>query len=88
MAFTFSILKQTIQGDRKVVTGTFTNASGSTGGDIATGLNVCETILLQHTGSAVVTDKPVANETFPLAGGVVTIVTVADKSGLFKAEGY
>jgi hypothetical protein len=87
MAFSYTITYQTIQGDRKVVYGTFANADGSTGGDIATGLGVCEFFELQHTGAAVVTDMPVANETFPLVGGAVTIVTVADKSGLFKAIG-
>jgi hypothetical protein len=87
-AFAFTITKQTIQGDRKVVYGTFTPTAGSTGGDITTGLGVCEFIELQHTGGEVVTDMPVADETFPVVGGVVTIVTVADKAGLFKALGY
>lgn len=89
MAFSFTITRQTWEGDRKVVYGTFTNTGGSTGGDIVTGMQVVELIELQHTGSAVVSDAPVANETFPLTGRTpVTIVTAADKSGLFRAVGY
>ena len=87
MAFSYTILGQTVFGNKRVVYGTFANAGGSTGGDIATGLDVCENITLQHTGSAVVASAPVANETFPLAGGVVTVVTVADTNGLFTAFG-
>ncbi len=88
MAFSFTITRQTVEGDRKVVYGTFTNAGGTTGGDITTGLRVVEDFQMQHTGSAVVTDVPVANETFPLTGGTaVTIVTVANTAGLWRAEG-
>ena len=88
MAFAFTITKQTVQGDRDVVYGTFTNGSGDTGGNITTGLRVVEFFEMQHTGSAVVSDVPVANETFPLAGATpVTIVTVDNADGLWKATG-
>ncbi len=88
MAFSFTIIRQTVQGDRKVVYGTFTNSTSS-GGDITTGLRVVENFSMQMIDTAVVTDVPVANETFPLGGATaVTIVTVADKNGLWRAEGY
>lgn len=88
MAFAYTITDQTYFGDKKVVFGTFTNGGSDTGGDISTGLTNCEGITLQHTGSAVVVSAPVANETFPVAGGAVTIVTVADADGVFMAWGY
>jgi len=86
--FTPVILKQTVQGNRKVSYGTFANSNGATGGEVLTGLSIVEFFELQHTGSSVVSDVPVANETFPLVGGSVTIVTVADTSGIWKAIGY
>lgn len=88
MAFAFTIVEQSYEGNKRVVRGTFANTAGSTGGDINTGLTNCTSILLQHTGAAVVASAPVANETFPVAGGAVTIVTVADTAGHFEAKGY
>lgn len=88
MAFTFNITDTTYWGNKKVIIGTFANTAGSTGGDILTGLTNCEGIQLQHTGAAVVASAPVANETFPVAAGAVTIVTVADTAGQFIAWGY
>lgn len=88
MAFSFTITEQTYEGNKKIVRGTFANTGGSTGGDINTGLSNCTGMKLQHTGAAVVASAPVLNETFPVAGGAVTIVTVADTAGLFEAEGF
>jgi len=88
MAFTSAITAQTYFGNKKVVFGTFASSAGGTGGDIATGLTNCDHIELTHTGAAVVASAPVANETFPVAGGVITIVTVADTVGTFVAYGY
>ena len=88
MAFAYTISDQTFFGDKKIVFGTFTNGGADTGGDIVTGLTNCEGIILQSTGSAVVASAPVANETFPVAGGSVTIVTTADEDGIFMAWGY
>ena len=88
MAFAFTITEQTFEGNKKVVRGTFTNTGGSTGGDINTGLSNCTGARLQHTAAAVVASAPVINETFPVAGGALTIVTVADTTGVYEAEGY
>ncbi len=88
MAFAFTITEQSFEGNKKIVRGTFANTGGSTGGDINTGLTNCTDMDLQHTGSAVVASAPVVNETFPVAGGAMTIVTVADTSGRFEAKGY
>ena len=88
MAFAYSITGTSYFGNKKIVYGTFTNGGADTGGDIVTGLTNCEAITLQHTGTAVVASAPVVNETFPVAGGTVTIVTVADADGQFIAYGY
>jgi hypothetical protein len=90
MAFTSTINNNgasDIAGTKRIVTGTFENTSGTAGGDIATGLRRVEFFSAQHTGSAVVASAPVANETFPLSSGVVTIVTVADADGIWFAYG-
>jgi len=70
-----------------LVRGTFTNTGGGTGGDVATGLSVVEEFWIQEGGTAVVASKSVVNETFPLDGGDVTIVTVADVDGRWCALG-
>lgn len=87
MAFASALVEKTVFGNKRIHKGTFTNDGGSTGGDIATGLNRVDHIQLQHTGSAAVASAPAVNETLPLASGAVTIVTTADASGVWIAEG-
>jgi len=87
MAFSSTVTKRSVFGDRWIVVGTFTNTAGSTGGDIATGLVRVEYIGLTHTGSATVASAPAVNETFPTATGAMTIVTVADADGIYFATG-
>ena len=88
MAFAYTITSQTYFGNKKVVYGTFTNGAGDSGGDIVTGLTNCDLLTLQSTGSAVIATAPVVNETFPVAGGSVTIVTAANEDGVWVAYGY
>lgn len=88
MAFAFTITGQTVFGNKRIITGSYVSSSGGTGGDINTGLTNCEACFLQGIGSAVDVAEPVINETFPVAGGAITIVTTADKSGTFMALGY
>ena len=86
MAFTVTN-KKTVQGTgARIVSGTYTNTSGSTGGDISTGLAMTYAMFLQPSTTAVVTSFPVVNETFPLSGAV-TIVTTANEVGYFVAVG-
>jgi hypothetical protein len=73
-------------GAKRVSWGSFTN--DSTGGDIDTGLAICEGILIQHTGSAAIGDSPSINETLPCAGSAITIVTTSGKVGNWFAWGY
>ena len=87
MAFTSAVTQKTVFGNKRVHIGTYTNGSGDTGGDIETGLNKVEACVLIPTGSSVQTNAPVANETFPLESGDVTIVTDDNADGAWVAIG-
>lgn len=88
MAFSSTIISRTVAGDRAIAFGTFTNGTtGDTGGDIQTGLKRVDYINLQHTGTSVTSNAPVVNESFPLSGGDVTIVTDDDADGIWTAYG-
>jgi len=87
MVFTSTDTDRGVRGNKRVVTGTYTNTGGSTGGEIVTGLKRIEHLSLVQTGAAVTTGAPVANETFPLDSGDVTIVTDADADGIWEAVG-
>jgi len=86
LAFTYKRIDIENVGTRKAAFGTFTNSGGSTGGDIVTGLNVVENFAAFYTNSS--TTSPYADETFPLAGGVVSLVTGANDGGVWIAFGY
>jgi hypothetical protein len=74
-------------GDMVQTYGTCTSDGGSTGGDIDTGMDQCIFIKLEVPGEAVVAGVSAANETFPCDGHAVTIVTAANESGRWIAEG-
>ena len=88
MAFATAIVEQTDFGSKKASFGTFTNGSGDTGGDIDTGLSICEFIYLQHSGAGAVATIPSVNETLPCAGSAITIVTADNGDGYWWAFGY
>jgi len=73
-------------GNRKLCYGSWTSPN-ATGGDITTGLNRVEMCVLTHKGAAVEASTAVVNETFPLAGGNVTIVATSGDSGYYIAIG-
>lgn len=87
MAFASAITSRDAWGDKAVTMGTFTNGEADAGGDINTGLHQCEMIILQHGKSAVIANQPVVNETLPVAGSAVTIVTDAGEDGTWLAIG-
>jgi hypothetical protein len=93
MAFTATVIERTVFGDKRVVLGKYVNTGGSTGGDITTGLNAIQTLIIQPYGSAVVS-QPVINETVPTAdvpmtdAAGLTVVTNANESGTFIAIGW
>lgn len=90
MAFSFTVESEPYEqiGRLKVMCGTYTNTSGTTGGDINTGLSRVIFMKLQPTGSAVSASAPAINETLPLDNTAVTVVTVADEDGVWMAVGY
>jgi len=89
MAFSSSItMRATTVGSRRVSHGEYISSAGSTGGDINTGLRSCELLILQPFGAAVGTNQSVINETLPVHGNAVTIVTDADQAGYWQAWGY
>ena len=88
MAFTTTLTDFRNCGDKVVTKGTYTSADGSTGGDIDTGLLMCEFIKLTPNAAAVSASASVVNETLPVAGSAVTIVSIANESGYWEAVGY
>lgn len=87
MAFASELKYRTKFANKNVHIGTYTNGSGETGGDINTGLTSCEAIFLQPIGSSVIATAPVVNETLPVAGSAVTVVTADDEDGWWMAIG-
>ena len=79
MAFSASQTVDTVFGNKRVTLGTYTQASGDTGGDVTTGLSVVE--YFDATGATKISDT----------SGTVTIVTAdtaADQTGFWLAIGY
>ena len=87
MAFSSAVTFKTVFGNKRVHRGTFDCASVS-GGDLDTGLRLCEGLDLTCKGSAVATNAPAINEDLPVAGGAVTIVTDSGQTGYWMAMGY
>lgn len=89
MAFSSTIDGKAPLGDKVLAWGTYTNGTtGDTGGNINTGLKTCVNMKLQPKGSSVIATASVVNETFPLAGNAVTIVTSDDEDGYWEAIGW
>jgi hypothetical protein len=87
MAFSSTITSYGKSGDKIVTKGTFTASGSETGGDINTGLTVCESMYLQPKSSAPA-EQCAIDETFPCDGSAVTIVTTTGVDGYWRAEGY
>jgi predicted membrane GTPase involved in stress response len=87
MAFASTITSKENSGSLAMRIGTFTNGGADTGGDVDTGLSVVDSFVIIETGAAVVANRSVVNETFPLASNAVTIVTDADVDGIWMAWG-
>ncbi len=88
MGFSSEIKGYGKSGDKATTWGAFTNGGSDTGGDIDTGLAICESISIEFTGSTAVADAAAINESFPCSGRAVTIVTTADADGIWRAIGY
>ena len=85
MAFSAAVVGKTVFGNKRVHWGTY---GSSTGGDINTGLRLCEHISLTNKGSAVDTGWAAVNESMPCAGSAVTIVHDSGSTGYWVAIGY
>lgn len=93
MAFTSALSGKRVSGNKVETWGTFASSGGDAGGDINTGLSICESIQLTQKGTAVTTGAPVVNETLPVvkvagdSGAKITIVTDANVTGTWRALG-
>jgi hypothetical protein len=83
MAFSSALTSVTVMGNKRVIYGTYTNASGDTGGAIVTGLlhvDNFESTCTSHVGAPM--PEVVSNSL-----GTVTILTGDSNCGTWKAEG-
>lgn len=87
MAFSYTILRRTVIGNMRLVVGTYVNGTTDTGGAINTGLRTVEFFTAQPIGSSAGSSVAVVNGSFPIHGGVVTIVTEANEDGVWLAIG-
>lgn len=85
MAFTYTVEGIEVIGRYKHVYGTFTNTGGSTGGSIATGLNMLHAGTMTDIANAVHDGVDVVDIT--TTGGTMVIVTDADVDGIWEAIG-
>jgi hypothetical protein len=86
MAFSQATLFQTAFGNKKVVHGSY-DGSGVTTGELSTGLNNVEGVVLTPNGASIVADAPTVNEAFPLAGSAVTLIFTSGTKGYWTAFG-
>jgi len=87
MAWTSTITARTVAGNKRIHYGTW-DGTAATGGDIDTGLAMCESIMLTHKGSAVEAAVAVINDTLPVAGNEVTVVCTSGDAGYWMAIGH
>jgi hypothetical protein len=85
--WTSTLIGRSVWGNKAVTFGTYQDLNSDGGGDINTGLNQCEKILLQPFGGAVTGNASAINETLPVAGSAVTIVCDAAQTGTWFAIG-
>jgi hypothetical protein len=72
MAFASTITGYAKMGNKRVVYGKWT--TDTTGGDINTGLKICDFLFLQTTGATASAAQSSVNEALPKAGNALTIV--------------
>jgi hypothetical protein len=86
MVFATAIVGRDVMGAKAVSWGTFA-CTGVTGGDIKTGLHLCQMILLQPNNTASPTEQCDVNKTLPYDGSAITIVTTTGVCGYWLAWG-
>ena len=88
MAFSTTLIKWGIIGDRRYEIRSFTNTAGSTGGEVTFAhLKRILNAWLQEKSAGTIAAGAVVNETFPLAKNAVTIVTQGTSTGYIMALG-
>ena len=87
MSITDTFVGRSILGDKALTYGTYTDAGEGTEDDINTKLHRCEMIILQPYGASAATDAPAVNETLPVDGSAVTVITAASQAGIWVALG-
>jgi hypothetical protein len=88
MAFSSTLIKKGFIGNYRWELHSFTNADGDTGGDVTfTWLKRVLFAEIQEQSAGTVAAGAVINETFPLAGNAVTIVTQNHSDGYIFAWG-
>ena len=86
MAFSYTKDSENVSGDLRWTSGTFTSTSVETG-EIYTGLQQVQGMILQQKADAVVASQPAIDETFPMHDPV-TIITASNAAGYWSAWGY
>ena len=81
MSFSSSFPKFVSLGNKRATYGTYANTSGSTGGDINTGLNTVEYFSSNNYSQAATTNA------VSISGGIVALTTVANEGGQWFAIG-
>lgn len=79
---TYTITKNTVVGDLRFVFGTYTNAGGSTGQDIVTGLNE-----VFYFNSTCGTSQAATVNLTTISGGTAAMTNVDNEDGLWMAIG-
>ena len=75
-------------GDSKIVVGRWGSTTATAGGNINTGLRICDNLILQQLGIVVRTARPVVSAApFPVDGSSIQIVTQTHGKGLYIAYG-
>lgn len=81
MAFTYT-LNTSVAGNLRVAYGTYTNTDASTGGTINTGLTKVQDFVSSNNTQSVTTNL------MTVSGGIITLTTIADEDGTWRAEGF
>lgn len=67
--------------------GTFTNDVADSGGDVSIAINYCTSFDIQPTGSDTLDKECVVDDTYPITGKSVSILTPAGVDGVWIAKG-
>ena len=87
MSITSALVGRSVLGDKAMTYGTYTDSGAGTEDNINTKLHLCQMMVFVQYGSAAASDAPAVNETLPVAGSAVAVITKASESGMWIAIG-